>query len=594
MLSNRCLGFALSVSLSLISFAFAQERANSSPPRSVQLAQAKAADAKAADPKAAKAAAQPAITIVLNSAGEFLADIKFLFDLAGEPPARYDALAGTLEAFLDGVDRTKPLGVQVFVDGTDFKYVAFFPVKTADLKKFLDNLAGLGIKSKKQPSGFYKLTGDFEGFLRPLTPGDQVVIGSTEADVKLVTVPLVPIAGKSGDVVVLLDNSGQPAEERRKGMATLRANTEKTLKKKEGESDLTFAVRKAATFQQLDELERFFVDAAKILAAWTTSAKDKNATFELDLTAIAGTSLEKSVQLLGTTDNLFGGIETKGTVASLTVNFPIDDLRKRHLAEQVKLTKALIEFDANAAANRTVEQKAADKLVVAAISDAVDANIAAGSFNAFLRIHPNAGGKFAAVGGIHVADAAKVMAVLKAIETREGADKVKFEADSEGDVKIHAFEIADVKKEAPEFLGADGKLYIGTGKDTLWIATGNNAVEDLKTAIKSAKKEPADQNKSTMIDLQMRLGPWIELLDGRRAKDDAAAPASAKTPEEKSKAKSRDMRKVAVATLKDCQDTLSFRLELDGQTVKLRAQFDECLLKLAGKIAGKVVKEKLE
>jgi hypothetical protein len=312
------------------------------------------------------------------------------------------------------------------------------------------------------------------------------------------------------------------------------------------------------------------------------------------LTAIAGTSLEKSVQLLGSTDNLFGGIESKGTVASLTINFPIDDLRKKHLAEQVKLAKALIEFDINAAANRSAEQKSAGKAVVAAFCDAVDANIAAGSFNAFLRLHPNAGGKFTAVGGVHVADPAKVMAVLKAIEVREGADKVKFEADSEGEVKIHAFEIADVKKEAPEFLGADGKLYIGTGKDSLWIATGDNAVEQLKTAIKSAKTEPANQEKSTMIDLQMRLGPWLELLDGRRAKDDAAAPASAKTPEEKKKAKSRDMRKLAVATLKDCQDTLSFRLERDGQTVKLRAQFDECLLKLAGKISGKVVKEKLE
>ncbi|MBI5756969.1 MAG: hypothetical protein HZA46_00460 [Planctomycetales bacterium] len=592
MLSNRCLGLTLSVILSSASFAFAQERANSSPPRSVRLAQAKAADVKAADPKAAKAAAQPAITIVLNSAGEFLGDIEFLFKLAGEPPARFRTLADTLEAFLDGVDRTKPLGVQVFVDGTDFKYVAFFPVKSTDLKKFLENLAGLGIKSKKGADGSYALTGDFEGFLRAI--GDQVVIGSTKGDILLVKSALAPIVGKDGDIVVLLDNSGQPAEDRRKGMTTLRANTEKTLKKKEGESDLTFAVRKAATLQQLDELERFFVDSAKILAAWTTSAKDKNATFELDLTAIPGTSLEKSVQLLGTTDNLFGGIETKGTVASLTVNFPIDDLRKKHLAEQVKLTKSLIEFDTNAAANRTAEQKAADKVVVAAISDAVDANIAAGSFNAFLRIHPNAGGKFATVGGIHVADVGKVMAVLKAIEAREGADKVKFDADSEGDVKIHAFEIADVKKEAPEFLGADGKLYLGTGKDTLWIATGDNAVEQLKTAIKSAKTEPANQDKSTMIDLQMRLGPWLELLDGRRAKDDAAAPASAKTPEEKKKAKSREMRKLAVSTLKDCQDTLSFRLERDGQTVKLRAQFDECLLKLAGKISGKVVKEKLE
>ena len=147
MLSNRCLGLMLSVILSSVSFAFAQERAPSSPPRPVPLAQAKTADAKAV-----KVAAQPAITIVLKSAGELLSDLKFLFDLAGEPPARFRTLADTLEAFLDGVDRTKPMGVQVFVDGTDSKYVAFFPVKGADLKRFLDNLAGLGIKSKKHLS----------------------------------------------------------------------------------------------------------------------------------------------------------------------------------------------------------------------------------------------------------------------------------------------------------------------------------------------------------------------------------------------------------------------------------------------------------
>lgn len=599
-------GVAFACVVCSVSLALAQER--SSPPvRPVQLAQAKAGDANAAK------AAQPAITVILKGAEELLADLEFVFKHAGEPPSRFKTLSETLEAFLDGVDRSKPMGLQVFVDKTDFKNVAFFPVKVADFKKFRENLAGLGIKSKAEPppAGIYKLTGDFEGYLLELKE-NQVVIGSTKGDVLIVKSPLAPLPNRDGDIVVLIDNSAQPVEDRRKAMTTLRSNTEKSLKKKETETDHEFALRRAAALQQLDELERFFVESAKIGATWNLSAKDKNAVFDLDLTALADTSLAKSVELLASTDNLFGGIESKDTVASLTINFPIDELRKKHLGEFVKLTRALLESKLDVSEKRSATQKTADKAAIAAIGDALDANVTAGTLNGFVRIHPAGGDKFAAVAGLHVADAAKVMAALKAIEVREGADKCKFDTDSEGDVKIHSFEIAELTKEAPEFLGADNKIMIGTGPNTIWFSTGNNAVGQLKTAIKSSTKEPAGQPKSTVIDLQLRLGPWIELLDNRRSNEPetvvAAKPVpgddtkksgpefqkSTQSSEEKQKTKRKELRKLAVSTLKDCQDTLSLKLERDDKTVKLRVQFDECLLKLFGKIAGKEVKENLE
>jgi hypothetical protein len=578
-----------------------------SPPRRTELAQAKSADLKAAK------AAQPAITVILKSAEDLLSDLEFVFKHADEPASRFKTLSETLEAFLEGVDRTKPIGLQVFVEGTDFKNVAFFPVKTTDFKKFRENLAGLGIKSKAEPppAGLYKLTGDFEGYLLELKE-NQVVIGSTKGDVVIVKSPLAPLPNRDGDVVVLIDNSVQSVDDRRKAMATLRSNTEKSLKKKETETDVGFSMRKAVAFHQLDELERFFVEAVKIGATWNLSAEDKNAVFDLDLTALADTSLSQSVELLGSADNLFGGIESKDTVASLTINFPIDDLRKKHLGEFVKVTRSWLESKLDASEKRSAAQKTSDKAAITAIGDAVDSNIAAGTLNGFVRIHPAKGNRFAAVAGLHVADPAKTMAALKAIAAREASGKVKFDVETEGDVKIHEFEIAELVKEAPEFLGSDGKIMIGTGPNTLWFATGDGAVERLKTAIQAATKEPASAAKATVVDLQLRLGPWIELLDNRRANEPETVVAAKPVPadgtkksgsgfqkatqssEEKQKAKRNELRKLAVATLKDCQDTLALKLERDGQTVKLRVQFDECLLKLFGKIAGKEVKENLE
>lgn len=599
---SRDIGLTLAFLFGWLSLAVAQERESSSQVQPVQLAQA-----KTADPKADKAA-QPAVTIVLRSADELFSDFQFIFDLANEGP-RYKTLADTLEAFLEGVDRKKPAGLQVFVDGTDFKFVGLVPVKPADLKKFLDNLASLDVKSKKEADGTYTLTMNKAplGFLRVL--GDQVVIGEGKNEVLLVKVALAPIPGRDDDITVLLDNSSQPVEDRRKAIDTLRANTEKSLKKKEDESDPVFAARKATALQQLDELERFFADSAKILAGWNLSAKDKHGVFDLELTAAPNTSLAKSVELLGSKDHLFAGIPTEGTVASFTINFPIDDMRQKHLAENVKLTRAVIESEIDKDDKASASQKTADKAVIAAISDALDANIAAGSLNGFLRIFPHDGGKFSTVGGLHVADAAKVMAALKAIEDREGAGKVKFNIDSEGDVKIHSFEFSLVRKEAPEFLGEDGKIFVGTGPDTIWLASGDNAVDRMKTAIKAAQKEPAGQTKSTTIDLQMRVGPWVELLDSHRSNDEGTTVVAAKpsadstkagfqkqtqSSEEKQKAKRRDIRRMAIDAMKTGKDTLSLRLERDGGTVKLRVQFDEDLLKFVGKVAGKEVKENLE
>ncbi len=88
------------------------------------------------------------MTLLLKSAGEGFADIGHMFKLANsEPQAK--TLTETLDLFLVGVTRDKPISVQGFLAGTDMKYLLGLPVADAKkLKDFLKNIDDLDLTNK--------------------------------------------------------------------------------------------------------------------------------------------------------------------------------------------------------------------------------------------------------------------------------------------------------------------------------------------------------------------------------------------------------------------------------------------------------------
>lgn len=533
----------------------------------------------------AAAPANPTITVVLSSSQELLDDLKFVIETLGQEKDRYKTLEETLTVFMEGVDRAGPVALRSFLSNGNLIHVLSVPINDPKtLKMFLDNLNALDIKSKPVAGkpNLYQMSKLFVGWLHYIPniktahlSDDQVVVLNLAAGV-----PANLLNGR--DAIAVLDNSAQPPADRQQAFKKVKENLI-AIKPGEKEDPADFEIRKLALENQLVELERFFVEASKVSAGWTLSAAKKQAVIDLNLAALPKTSLAESIDILAKTPDHFAAVGKDETIASGSVNFAIDALRKQHLQASAKLWRPRMKQKIDANMKLTDDQKEVRRTFVDLGLDMLDGVLAEGVFNGFVRVQQNAkDSSFTTIGAVRVPDGKALEATLAKLK-----DRIKLNAETVHEVAIHTVSVPDMKKDFPEFFGGEPVIYLGTSKNALWYATGTDALDKLKAAISQVQQAPAAAPGPSLLDFTMKVGPWAEFDDKH------PSPLEEKLSD-KEKKNIREMRKLGIDAMKAGNDTLSIKLERDGDEVKLHLQFDEGLLRAAGKVIGKGIKDNLE
>ena len=543
------------------------------------LAQA-AAPAKAPDKQ--NAGPQPTLTVVLRSAQELLEDLEFILKLA-QAPGQFKTLTENMDVFLEGVDRTKPIAVRSFLKVNRLDHVLSLPIDSPKkLKDFLANINALGVQSKVLRPNVYRLSKTYEGYLA--FDGKYAHLAEQEADATAVKGGPPSELLKDYDLIAVLDNRGQAVDARRKGFADVSKEMHKAVdqsKKKDKENEIDLQIRKTAAHQQIEELERFFVESSQLSIGWTTSSKTKQVQIDIALIPVPETSLAASADLLGKTPDEFAGIGEKGSVASISLNFPIDDLRKPHMLEMVKLSRPRAKQIIDANEKLSAAQKATDKDLSDLGFDISDGVANAGIANGFLRMYPNAKG-YSLLGAGRLSDTGSIDKILKKLAERDGSDKVKLDVAKSGEVSIHSVAIPPkLSEDFPELFAKDAVAHIGTSKTTFWYAVGENSLELLKNAIVEKPTPAADDKGAVVVDLHGRLLPWAEMLVTRQVRT-------------KDKSLDLELLKRAVEIFKEGKDTGSLIISQAGKEVRVHMQVEEGVLTFAGKVIAKFVTESLE
>src|SRR5262249_41248897 len=133
---------------------------------------------------------------------------------------------------------------------------------------------------------------------------------------------------------------------------------------------------------------------------------------------------------------------------------------------------------------------------------------------------------YTAVFGVRLKDAADLdKAVRASVEKvpEEARNKIKLDADSEGDIKIHSLDVGkQFDAKAKEVLG-EKPIYFAVRDDALFLALGENGLKALKGAVKAkAKTAPLMQVEMSLA----RLAPLIG--HNQKAAPDAARTAFGK------------------------------------------------------------------
>jgi hypothetical protein len=581
---------------------------------------------------AASAQEKPAITVVFPSMDDVFSDIKIAFDLVGEKgdDKGFETLKSTIETFLVGIDTTKAGGgIRIYPTATGLQPVLTFPIKNDhEFRRLVLNLWDLDIKTTPPPDAklirqvppgvkakelkarldknerlIFKL---YDGFMR-YEPG-QVSLSVQIDNVRLAKGPL-PIEILAGHkLAALIDGAAQPAEKRKQGFEVAKKEMLAGIVKREHESDVVFAARKSITEYQVAELERFFVEASRIFLGWNISSQKKEAEVNVDVVGLPGSDLEKSVEQLNTTPDEFAGVAKTDAVFSLSVNFALDPLRQAFVKNEAKLERAALKKSIGDNEKLSAAEKAVDSDLVDLFFDVVDGTSQLGVANGFVRSWKDPDGSLSTVAGGRIPEGSKAKfdKLLSTLAARSPANKLEEKIHTEGEIEIHKLTVPTLGQELPEFVGKDGVVYVGLNEKTVWLAAGNGALELLKKTIGDVTA--AGPKHGPMIDLMLKLGPYVEILNNYYARNPAAPTLVKKIDDGKKKAatkatepkkiepfiSSAELRKIAIDVFKQGKDTFTFTLGREEKTVKAHLKFEEGLIRFVGTTLSKFVKENLE
>jgi hypothetical protein len=223
------------------------------------------------------------------------------------------------------------------------------------------------------------------------------------------------------------------------------------------------------------------------------------------------------------------------------------------------------------------------------------------AFNGFVRTWSNQDGTLTTVGATRISDGQKFVEAVQKIHGRESVGK-KGGGGRDDQVEVHKLTANRWREDFQELFDKEGSLFIGTSKNAIWYAAGENALERLEQSIQEAAAKGAEPD--TAFDLQAEMRPLAEVwskIHSRRPQ--SSARNVARKNQEKDKADvaraasviaDLDLPGIAKAAYHGGHDAISFSVKKQDQKAVLAAQFDEGTLRFVGQVLSQFVKDNLE
>ncbi|OAI54552.1 hypothetical protein AYO47_02830 [Planctomyces sp. SCGC AG-212-M04] len=476
--------------------------------------------AKAQAPAAnqAEASAPPVPFAVLNiaSVDRLLKDTEFMFRSINRPDVYefcMQILAGQAND-LKGVDRTKPVGVMMFLEpGFPPKPmpVMYMPassaddfIKTAALGRMNFDKISENKYEVKMPRGQGKQIALFKNGLMYLTPSEVLIEDKLPDPIKLSET-----LTSRYDVALSLRINSVPPLLRDVFVTFLRTTTEAEMQRRDGEGEGEYRFRKANAQNTMEALEELLTEVDEITIGWDGNEELKKGVLEFSLHAKPDSDYAKVVKDMAGRPSFFH-IAQQDTGKPLTAS-ACWKLNKRERQTSAELIEA-------ARIKMTEELTAIMKDVsgVNTLCDVAAATVASGGMDFFVQVSVPEPGKFVVLGGLKLqgADAAAPALVNVFQQIPEDAKKkmtIETNLDSHQGVAFTRF--SPTEKEDVKFFGGAPAFWCGAGQNAFWFTFGaDNAFNTLRdTMDRVLTSGPAPGGQSDPFVLIVRRAAWQSL-----------------------------------------------------------------------------------
>lgn len=457
---------------------------------------------------------KPLAVVSIAPVDKLLGDFDYLSKAAGAAEAgRFATLI--VNPFLEGVDKTKPSGGYVTLDGEKPVGIAFIP--TTDLTKILNTLkdqvgepkdVGDGVQQLGDAPVFVKLEGGYTfvaqdaAYLTDLPKDPVALLGGLEKTYSVAMkfyVQNVPQMYKD-----------QMIAEMEKGFEEAPVGDDEDPAQKE--------LREKLGRNTLDQMIRLVNESNEVTVGWAIDPAAKSTYIDVLYTAVGGTKLARQMAALKDAKTNFAGFLMPDAAFSALSTSTVAD------QEEIGQTLALLDgvraqmFKELEKEIEDEDEQAAAKEFASSVLDVLSATVKEGKFDggAVAVINDE---EFTFVAGGQVVDSAKLEEALKKAvafaqkkQPGELEDvEIKFDADKHGGVRFHTVEFPVEEEEAKKVFGETLEVIIGAGDKAVYLAFGSDADKILRKVIDESAAQAGKAVQPAQATLAV--GPIIKFVN---------------------------------------------------------------------------------
>jgi hypothetical protein len=421
---------------------------------------------------------------------------------------------------LKGLDKTKPIGVAVFLDASQTPKALIF-LGATDAKALI---GGLPMLQAQEKDGGWEVPSP-QGPVTMMAKGGWL-FASNDADL-VKTPPTDPqkiLNGLDKKYAVALQINVQNVPEALRSalVEAFKANVNAALRQKAGEEESSFEMRKKLAESQVHALETGIKEINDLTVGLGIDAKTRTTHLDISLTALPGSEIAKKIAGQADGKSEFTGFLLPDAAMSFNAlsQFSQSDAEQSLAVIKGFRAKTLAQADNDPNLADENVRKAA-KEVLNDLFDVVDDTIKAGKMDvgAAIVLAPNS--LSAAAGGFVANGPDLEKAIKKLVELGKSDPNfppVKFDVETHKGVRMHSITIPMTDEGGKHLFGDSLDVYLGIGEKSAYLAFGKDSLGLLKSIL---DKGPASDSVTPMppVQLNVALSPIMQFASSMNPGD---------------------------------------------------------------------------
>lgn len=549
------------------------------------------------------------ISFVHPGVDSLKADLKSMIDLTSpEEQESWVDLKDYIELFTIGSDGERTVRVDILTGIAPICYEVWVPLtgEGSDLgDDFRENFEANGFPTRRDPQDrtLYEVDADPDfGWLRflPQLRYGVFIITADKSDLPLLKQIVLKAGDPAADVQESLEldasiagelvnstTSKEDQQKRRDATAEFRKTSMEAIQQRPDETSTEFALRQNTLKTQLDEIERLMAEAAEIRLWADYSREDHTAEVQFTAKAIEDTSLDATIAAFGTNPDVFAAIPSSDdTVLSARLNHPVDDMRKAYIGEFLDLMKADLDDRFEKSEKLDADEKTNASELAGSVLQIARDTVDSGYLNAFVESVPDENGDFRTVAGFAVPEAARVNDLVPRFPEAGQGNEAQVDVESAGDFRIHRVRLAEGYLEIVDrVFGKEKDLFIAVSESQVWLASGTDALELLKSTIEQLGDA---ETNNVALHADIHLLKWMESISA--IVEELPEPESS-SDKELLRERKRQLARAIEAMQSD--DDVSVHVTADEDTVSGTIRFNTGTIRFVGKMIAQFTMENL-